>query len=182
VLEIDVADSPASIDWTGAEVVLLTTKSHDTRGALQALRAAAPSATPIVCMQNGVDNERQALRVFENVYGAVVMVPAAHIEPGVVQAHASRLTGIIDIGRYPDGVDERCEAIVEALEASRFSSRAHRDVMRRKHAKLLLNLANAVGAIARLADRVARDRRGPQTLEAQDIISEVGEAAAAWTR
>ncbi len=135
------------IDWRGDEVVLLTTKSQDTAGALQALRAAAPPATPIVCVQNGVENERQALRLFENVYGAVVMVPAAHLEPGIVEAHATRLTGIIDVGRYPHGADERCEAIVEALESARFSARARGDVMLRKHAKLLLNLANAVGAI-----------------------------------
>jgi 2-dehydropantoate 2-reductase len=275
VLAIDATDSPARIDWAGDEVVLLTTKSQGTAGALQVLRAVAPPATPIVCAQNGVENERQALRLFGNVYGAVVMVPAVHTEPGIVQAHATRLTGIIDVGRYPHGVDERCEAIVEALEASRFSARVRPDVMRAKHAKLLLNLANAVGAIARpgpdaerliaiaqgegraalaaagiafaaddvsdvggrwerlgvrtdrrsgsstwqslqrrsgevesdylngeivllgrlhgvptpvnellarLAGRVARDRDGPQTLDAGEILSRAGDAAAAWTR
>ena len=35
-----------------------------------------------------------------------VMLPAAHIEPGVVESHASKLTGIIDVGRYPSGGDE----------------------------------------------------------------------------
>jgi 2-dehydropantoate 2-reductase len=182
VLAIDVAASPAGIDWSGDEVVLLATKSQDTGGALRALRAAAPPATAIVCMQNGVENERLALRLFENVYGAVVMVPAAHTEPGTVEAHATKLTGIIDVGRYPDGTDERCEAIVEALESSRFSSFARHDVMRRKHAKLVLNLANAVGAISSpgpAAERLiaAAQAEGRAALTAAGIAFEADDVA-----
>jgi 2-dehydropantoate 2-reductase len=147
VLEIEAFGSPAEVAWEGDEVVALAMKGQDTAGALGALRAAAPASTPVVCMQNGVDNERRALRLFENVYGAVVMVPAAHIEPGVVESHASRLTGIIDIGRYPSGADGAAEEITTALRGSRFDSCARDDVMRLKFAKLLLNLANAIGAI-----------------------------------
>ena len=130
-------------------MVALAMKGQDTAGALGALRAVAPPATPVVCMQNGVDNERRALRLFQNVYGAVVMLPAAHIEPGVVESHASRLTGIVDVGRYPSGADDAAEEIATALRASRFDSCARDDVMRLKYAKLILNLANAVGAICK---------------------------------
>ena len=112
-------------------------KGQDTAAALGALRAAAPHRTPVVCMQNGVDNERRALRLFQNVYGAVVMLPAAHIEPGVVESHASRLTGIVDVGRYPSGADDAAEEIATALRASRFDSCARDDVMRLKYAKLI---------------------------------------------
>ena len=77
---------------------------------------------PVICVQNGVENERIALRYFERVYGAVVMLPAAHMEPGVVQAYGSLLTGIVDIGRYPDGVDSVCEQVTAALAACQFSS------------------------------------------------------------
>ena len=167
VLEIDVCDSPAAVAWGGGEVVLLTTKSQDTAGALGALRAAAPLATPIVCMQNGVENERLALRLFANVYGAVVMVPAAHIEPGVVESHASQLTGIIDVGRYPNGADELAEELATTLRGSRFDACARPDVMRLKHSKLLLNLANAVGALC---------EAGPQTDQLIDAVREEGRA------
>ena len=146
-LAIEGFGSPAELHWEGDEVVALAMKGQDTAGALGALRPAAPPRTPVVCMQNGVDNERRALRLFENVYGAVVMLPAAHIEPGVVESHASRVTGIIDVGRYPSGADEPAEAIAAALRESRFDSFARDDVMRLKYAKLILNLANAVGAI-----------------------------------
>ena len=62
----------------------------------------------VVCLQNGVENERSALRLFEHVYGAVVMLPAAHLEPGVVQAHGTEATGIDRPRALPGGIDERC--------------------------------------------------------------------------
>jgi len=147
VLEIPVIDAPASRQWHPDDVVLLATKSQDSIGALLALRSAAPAGTPVVCVQNGVENERLALRLFANVYGAVVMAPTAHLEPGVVQAYGGSLTGIIDVGRYPGGTDERCDELAAAIGASRFSSQSRPDIMRFKYAKLLANLANAVEAI-----------------------------------
>jgi 2-dehydropantoate 2-reductase len=165
VLEIEAGDSPAAVTWGGDEVVLLATKSQDTAGALAALRPFAPLATPIVCMQNGVENERHALRLFANVYGAVVMVPAAHIEPGVVESHASQLTGIIDVGRYPDGADELAEGLATTFRESRFDACARPDVMRLKHSKLLLNLANAVDALC---------EPGPQTDQLTEAVRDEG--------
>lgn len=147
VVPIPVADSPGGIDWSGEEVVMLATKSQDTVGALSALRSASGSATPVVCLQNGVENERVALRLFPGVYGAVVMAPTGHLEPGVVQAYGTRMSGVIDVGRYPSGVDERCEGVVEALGEADFSSRTRPDIMRFKYAKLINNLLNAVDAI-----------------------------------
>ena len=100
-----------------------------------------------MCLQNGVENERVALRLFANVYGAVVMVPTAHLEPGIVQAYGTTLTGVIDLGRYPRGADDVARQIVRALGRSRFESAVREDVMRFKHAKLVMNLGNAVGAL-----------------------------------
>ena len=69
----------------------LTTKSQDSLAAAARTRGLrAARAPPIVCLQNGVENERVALRRFENVYGAVVMVPAAHLEPGDRAAPTAR--------------------------------------------------------------------------------------------
>ena len=167
-LEIEAVGSPAELHWEGDEVVALAMKGQDTAAALGALRAAAPHRTPVVCMQNGVDNERRALRLFQNVYGAVVMLPAAHIEPGVVESHASRLTGIVDVGRYPSGADDAAEEIATALRASRFDSCARDDVMRLKYAKLIVNLANAVGAIC---------KPGPDNERVIEAAREEGRAA-----
>lgn len=189
-LEIPVAAAPAEIDWTGEDVVLLAAKSQDTAGALNDLRAAAPVSTPIVCVQNAVENERVALRLFARVYGAVVMAPTAHLEPGIVQAYGSRGLGVIDVGRYPDGVDEVCEAVTGALESAGFSSRPQVDIMRFKHAKLLANLGNAVDALcepgpaAEEVTGLAREE-GRAVLTAAGIefvAEEVNDVQARWER
>ncbi len=147
VLPIPAAGAPAEVDWTGDDIVLLATKSQDTLGAITGLRNAAGPATPVVCLQNGVENERLAARIIDSVYGAVVMCPAAHLEPGSVEGYGTTLTGMIDVGRYPDGIDARCEQVCAALEGARFTAQPTANVMRLKHAKLLLNLANAVEAL-----------------------------------
>lgn len=167
VVEVPVADSPDGLDWQGDEVVLLATKSQDTAAALERLRDAAPTTTPVACFQNGVENERVALRLFADVYGAVVMSPTGHLEPGIVQAYGTRGTGVIDVGRYPSGVDERCQEITEALAASDFSSQARPDVMRFKYAKLINNLLNAVDAIV---------EPGPDREELTRLAQEEGRA------
>ncbi len=146
-LAIPVAPSPSAVSFAADDVVLLATKSQDTETALDALREAAPITTPVVCVQNGVENERVAARRFANVYGAVVMAPTAYLEPGVVQAYGTALTGQIDIGRYPHGVDGRCQDICRALSAAGFGSEPRTDIMRFKHAKLIANLGNSVQAI-----------------------------------
>ena len=46
-----------------------------------ALRAAGLRDQPIFCAQNGVANERAALRLFPNVHGITVMMPAAATAP-----------------------------------------------------------------------------------------------------
>jgi 2-dehydropantoate 2-reductase len=152
-LRIPVAPDPAAAGIGSGDVVILATKSQDTWGALLALRAAVPAGdVAVVCMQNGVENERVALRLFDEVYGAVVLAPTAHLEPGVVLAYAAATTGSLDVGRYPRGLDERCVAICEAIEQSRFSATPREDIMRLKYAKLLLNLGNAVQAIVGAED------------------------------
>jgi 2-dehydropantoate 2-reductase len=127
--------------------VLLATKTQDSAGALGSLRAAAPESIGVVCVQNGVENERLALRLFSSVYGAVVMSPTAHMEPGVVQDYGTRLSGVIDLGCYPAGADDRAVQIAQAIAASRYDSEARPDIMRFKYAKLVVNLGNAASAI-----------------------------------
>ena len=189
-LELAVASSPAELDWNGDEIVLLATKSQDTAGALSALRAAAPATTPVVCVQNAVENERVALRLLADVYGAVVMAPTAHLEPGVVQAYGSRGVGVIDVGRYPSGVDGVCERVAGALEASGFSSKARPDIMRYKHAKLLANLGNAVDAICEPGDAASEvislaQEEGRAALNAAGIefvAEDVNDVQARWAQ
>lgn len=151
-LAIPAVSDPGQVRWGDQDVVLLTVKGQDTLAAMGALRVAAGSGVPLVCLQNGVENERVATRLFSDVYAALVMSPAAHLEPGIVQAYAAAVTGAIDIGRYPAGLDELCESLCSHLRQAGFESDPRPDVMRHKHAKLLMNLANAVQAVCGLDD------------------------------
>jgi 2-dehydropantoate 2-reductase len=93
-----------------------------------------------------VENERVVLRHFAATYAVCVMSPTAHLDPGVVIAQSAPVSGLLDIGCYPTGLDERAEAIAVALNASTFHSVPRPDVMRWKYAKLLTNLANSIEA------------------------------------
>jgi 2-dehydropantoate 2-reductase len=137
---------PAEVDWQPDHVVLLCVKGQQTAAALRDLVAAAPAETPVVSVQNGVANERELLRHFARTYGITVMQPCAHLEPGVVVQQCHPIPGLLDIGRYPAGVDEVCSAVAEDLQRAGFESVPRPDIMAWKHRKLLLNLGNAVQA------------------------------------
>ena len=147
--------TPAEAGLRMGDVVILATKTQDSGPVLDAIAAAAPKGIdiPIVCGQNGVENERLALRRFVDVYAMCVMLPATHLEPGVVEAASAPVTGILDVGRYPSGVDAVTEALAAALEASGFSARPDPLIMRQKYAKLLMNLGNALEAACGPAGR-----------------------------
>ncbi len=166
--------SPAEVDWRDGDVVVLATKSQHTVAALESLEVAAPASTPIVCLQNGVANEREALCRFPNVHGICVMLPSGHFDPGVVLAYSAPITGLLDVGRYPDGVDDVDRAVADALGSSGFESVPRPDVMRWKHRKLLMNLGNAAEALcgpaARFGELAERIRaEGEATLAAAGI-------------
>jgi 2-dehydropantoate 2-reductase len=182
-LPIPVVDHPSGLAFAEGDHVLLGMKTQDSSAALEALAELALPSTPIVCLQNGVENERMALRRFANVYGICVMCPTAHLEPGVVQANSTPVTGILDIGRYPGGVDDTATAVASALSASTFTSMARPDILRWKYGKLLLNLGNAVEAVcgpeARRGEIIGRVRaEGIACLRAAgiDIVSDEEEA------
>jgi 2-dehydropantoate 2-reductase len=146
-LPTPVVDHPSGVQWTGDDVALVAVKSQHTSGVLSELATVAPPELPIVCLQNGVANEAEALRRFANVYAVPVASPTAHLEPGVVQAYSSPITGILDIGRYPEGVDDVAVSVATALSASTFDARAIPDVARWKWRKLITNLGNAIEAV-----------------------------------
>jgi 2-dehydropantoate 2-reductase len=153
VLPIAVVADPSSARFRDDDVVFLTMKSQDTAAALGALAALAPPSIAVVCAQNGVENERTALRLFPSVYGMFVMCPSTNESPGVVRVHSLPVSGILDIGRWPSGTDETAAAIATTLGASTFSALACDEIARWKWGKLLTNLANAVEAICGVESR-----------------------------
>ncbi len=139
---------PADLTLRPDDVIFLAMKSQDTLGALDALRDAGARDQAIVCAQNGVDNERMALRLFANVYAMLVVMPATFIRPGEVAAFGAPHAGLFDIGRYPTGTDEVTAAIVAALNIAGFAAFPHPNAMESKYGKLLMNLANVLDAAA----------------------------------
>jgi 2-dehydropantoate 2-reductase len=144
------------VDWRPDDVALMCTKTQDSEPLLDALRAAAPDVA-VACLQNGVANERLAAARFANVQAVYVVLPAEHLEPGLVVGYSGPVPGVLDVGRYPRGVDEVTERIADGLSAAGYSSRALTDVMPWKYRKLLVNLANAAEAACGPDDPGLRD-------------------------
>jgi 2-dehydropantoate 2-reductase len=175
-LPVPTVSDPGQVSWsesTDDTVVLLAVKGQHTDHALSQL-AAAPAGTPVVCVQNGVENERRVLRHFAQTYAMCVMCPASQTRPGVVQVHSSPVSGLLDLGRYPSGLDDHAHAIADAIATTTFQSVARSDIMRWKYRKLLMNLSNAVEALCGPEGRFspvakAAQREGTAVLEAAGI-------------
>jgi 2-dehydropantoate 2-reductase len=160
---------PAEIDWRDVDVAILAMKSQDTAEAARALALAAGADLAVVSAQNAVANERILSRWFGRVYGMVVMCPAAHLEPGHVQIHSAPVSGMLDVGRFPSGVDQTTKDIASALESATFHSVPRPDIMRWKYRKLVMNLGNAVQALC---------GRSKSTDELSEIVAILEEEAA----
>ncbi|MEV6113168.1 2-dehydropantoate 2-reductase N-terminal domain-containing protein [Streptomyces sp. NPDC052109] len=156
-------DGPGPLGELRADdVLVLAVKTQDTVAALD-VWAQAPVAgggtaaerLPLVCLQNGVESGRLALRRFRQVYGVCVWLPSTFVEPGVVSAAGTPLTGILHLGRLPHGTDDTARRIAADLETARFEAPVVPDVARWQYAKLLANLGNAVEALTGTRDTEA---------------------------
>ncbi|MET9220320.1 2-dehydropantoate 2-reductase N-terminal domain-containing protein [Streptomyces sp. NPDC003300] len=151
-LPVPVADGPEALRARPDDVLVLGVKTQDTASVLtrwDGYGVGSDGAGPaVVCAQNGVENERLALRHFPNVHGMCVWLPTSHLEPGVVQAPGAPLSGILTLGRYPSGADDTTRRIAADLEGSGFAAPVSQDVMAWKYGKLLSNLGNSLEAVS----------------------------------
>lgn len=148
-LAVAAVASPAEARIAYDDVVILCTKTQDTEAALIELAACASRSLAVVCAQNGVENERLALRRFPHVYAMLVFLPSQHLSPGVVAAASAPIAGVLDISSHPAAApDARAASIAADLVAAGFASRATERIMDWKHRKLLSNVGNAIDALA----------------------------------
>ncbi|WP_299050535.1 2-dehydropantoate 2-reductase N-terminal domain-containing protein [uncultured Nocardioides sp.] len=165
--------SEAGLDAAGT-VLVLAVKSQHTAAALEPLLP-LPVDLPVVCLQNGVANERLLLRHSARVHGVCVMLPCAHLEPGTVRLFSLGRPGILDVGRAAGGVDQVDRAVAGDLVGAGFLSEPRGDVMAWKHRKLLMNLGNGVDAACgdgeAAAELVARCRA-----EGEEVLAAAGVA------
>ncbi|KPP86558.1 MAG: 2-dehydropantoate 2-reductase [Rhodobacteraceae bacterium HLUCCO07] len=146
VVALECVSDPGEIAFREDDAILLCMKTQDTAPALEALRAAGVDKQPIFCAQNGVENERIALRVFPNVHGITVMLPALLLAPGDVVTWGEPQFGYFDIGRYPHGHDADDVRLAEAFRGSKITPFVLDDVMSSKYRKLLHNVGNITQA------------------------------------
>ncbi len=166
-LTIRAVSHPEEITFTSDDVVLLTMKSQDTEMALRDLERAGGRDLAVICGQNGVDNERLAIRRFARVYGMVVWMPATYLEPGLVLNHAEPIGGILDAGCYPNGVGPLITQVTQDLTTCGFSAVPDHNIMRWKYTKLLSNIRNAFQAACGFA---ARSRKIIRALRAEALV------------
>jgi len=154
LLDLPTVAEPGDLVLEPDTVLILAVKSQDTAQALATWSdtpvvggGVAGTRLPLVCAQNGVANERAALRWFQRVYPMCVWLPATFLEPGIVMAGGQPHAGMLHLGTYPRGRDETAQQIADELIASGFLAPVHDDVMRWKYGKLVSNLGNAFDAL-----------------------------------
>ena len=122
LLTIPVVDHPSQLSLTTDDVMILAMKSQDTIGACErSLPARRPTsrsrASRTVSRTSG-----SCSGTSPTTYAVCVMSPTAHIEPGVVMAQSAPVSGLLDIGCYPNGLDSRAEAIAGRARTHRPST------------------------------------------------------------
>jgi 2-dehydropantoate 2-reductase len=143
----------------GADVVLVTVKSGATREMARTIRAFAPAGAAIVSLQNGLDNAailRDELVPREVVAG---MVPFNVVALGAGRFHRGTDGAIV--------IDARAAPLAGLLSTPRMKVTTHADMPAVAWGKLLLNLNNALNALAGvpLREEIA-DRRWRRVLAA----------------
>ena len=162
VLDVPAVGHVGEADLQPVDVVVVAVKSQQTSAVTEALAAVAPPEIAVVCAQNGVSNERIALRRFRHVYGLCVLLPSQHQTPGEVVQQSTPVPGVLDVGRYPSGADDRSLAVSADLRAAGFESEVDDAVMGRKYRKLLSNLSNALDALCGHAARTSDLAKGAE--------------------
>ncbi|MEU1850396.1 2-dehydropantoate 2-reductase N-terminal domain-containing protein [Streptomyces sp. NPDC019990] len=181
-LDVPVVARPEDVGLHADDVLVLAVKTQDSVAALDTWAAqpvagggTAGERLPLVCAQNGVENERLALRHFHEVYGMCVVLPSSHLNPGEVLAPCGPRTGALVIGRYGAGPDHTARRIADDLEKAHFLAPVVTDVMRWKYGKLLGNLANVVEAVCGSAsDGTARELVARAQAEGAAVLDAVG--------
>ncbi|MGW1880158.1 2-dehydropantoate 2-reductase [Streptomyces sp. NPDC001975] len=125
----------------GADYVLVTVKSADTRAAAEDLAPHLAPGAVVVSFQNGLRNPAtlRAALPGHTVLAGMVPYNVVRSEPGTVHQGMP--------GRLMTEPDDR---LVAALRDARLSVEARTDMAEVQHGKLLLNLNNAINALSGL--------------------------------
>jgi 2-dehydropantoate 2-reductase len=166
---------------TGAALALLCVKSGATADAAAQLARQLAPGTPLLSLQNGVDNAQIAAAAAPGLHCLPGMVPwnVAELGPG----HFHRGTG----GRLAAQDDAALRPGLPAFEAAGLRLALHADLRPVQWGKLLLNLNNPVNALSglplrdELLDRDCRRVFAALQVEALQALQAAGISPAALT-
>lgn len=145
-----------------ADLVIVATKSHDTLAAAHRLAAVADRDTPVLSLQNGVENVGRLAGVLgaRRVLGGIAFVGLRITEPGTVDHQAQ---GWVRYG-HPSGLTAVAER-VRTLIGDSWDARLSADIVHDQWHKLLWNAGfNAVCAITGATAGRAVATEGPREL------------------
>ena len=129
------------------DLVLFCVKSYDTEAAAAACRPLVGSATTVLVLQNGVDNEEKvaAQLGWEPVVSGVIYIGVELVGPGVIHHHDG---GTLQLGELDGRLSERVRACGELFRRAGLPCEVVDDIQVRKWEKFLFNCAlNAMTAL-----------------------------------
>ncbi len=172
-LPVPAVTGPDKISFTPEDVVFLCVKGQQTEGAMRDL-IAVTNDVPVFCFQNGIRNEEVVSRYFPRVYGVTVRVGAVYLTDGEITVRRNP-PGWFVMSCYPKGSDGLLENVARRLRSAGFLVMVVPDVMPYKWGKLVVNLANAVGAITNAKREAVAHITQAARKEAAEILGQAGQ-------
>lgn len=151
---IEVAPSPAQARLCRGDVLLLAVKTQDAEAAIAQwawqpvhdisgeVIGSAATHLPIVTFQNGLATEDLALRRFDHVIGATIVVAASYTTPGEIVSPSLDPTALVWLGAHPVGPSPSADTLADDLSTAGMSAFVVEDITAHKAAKLLRNLSS----------------------------------------
>ncbi len=166
-----------ALDYGPFDVALFALKSYDTESALAGIKPFVEKMPPVLCLQNGVDNEPAIAKILgsENVIAGTVTSAIGRRDAGDIALEKLRGIGIADV--HP-----LSRRLVTAMNEALLNAKLYPRAADMKWSKMLTNLVgNATSAILDMspAELFARDdlyafemrmlREALAVMDAQDI-------------
>lgn len=144
VPQVDFAGSlEEALGYGPFDVALFALKSYDTAAAIETMRPFATQLPPVLCLQNGVDNEPALVEAFGAEKVIAGTVTSAVGRRGVGDIILEKLRGVGVAGGHP-----LSERLVDALESANLNAWLFPRADDMKWSKMLTNLlANPTSAI-----------------------------------
>lgn len=148
------------------QIALFALKSYDTKAAVAEIAPYTAEIPPILCLQNGVENEAVLAQVLgaEKVIAGTVTSAIARVETGNVELERLRGVGL-------DGNHPISQALAQAMNEAGLNARLYVEPADMKWSKLLTNLpANASSAITGMTPADIYQHPGLYKLEKAQML------------